>query len=33
MVDKEVKAETIAEMIADQILVFLESVVFMTILI
>lgn len=27
MVDKEVKAETIAEMIADQILVFLESVV------
>ena len=33
MVDKEVKAETIAEMIADQILVFLESVAFMTILI
>lgn len=27
MVDKEVKAETIAEMMADQILVFLESVV------
>ena len=30
MVDKEVKAETIAEIIADQILVFLESVVLIT---
>lgn len=33
MVDKEVKAETIAEIIADQILVFLESTVFITMLI